>query len=209
MANSASSNGIRKRSGKVFWRPALIGVLSIAGCLCGATFLWETPLSPPLSYAQNDSEQDLGKYPDNDFDEVHQLGEKGENRYVEEIRAWLRTLPPFQQQRARYILREAHPELQDLRRAIYDKKTELAALTFGRQTHPEDLPRLGQELQILRRELRGKLQKVSQRLKSEVGVNMGLFGEEGFWLQPLGKAPADTRQAIEIKPNSLRGVFLS
>lgn len=108
-----------------------------------------------------------------------------ENEYVEQIRDWLKSLQPLPQARARQILREAHPGLHDLRKAIYDKKAELASLSYDSKTEPEALPRLGQELQLLRRALRAELEKINQRLHTEAGVNMGPLGGEGFWLQPL------------------------
>lgn len=116
-----------------------------------------------------------------------EINEAGEMEYVQKIRDWLNTLQPVQQARARQILREAHPGLHDLRKAIYDKKTELASISFDSRTAPDTLPRLGQELQLLRRALKAELEKVNMRLNNEAGVTMGPLAGEGFWLQPLPK----------------------
>lgn len=195
----------RERQSGTFSRrfvwPALASLAMLSGGFGGAPLACAHESGAPSSFDE--------KYLDNDADQMHALSDQGEARYVAKIRAWLKTLPPFQQQRARLILTEAHPELQKLRREIYAKKSQLSAMTFSRQTQPEDLPRLGQQLQILRRELRMKLARVSQRLKYEAGVSMGLLGDEAYWLQPLTRAPAGERQATEIKPNSLLGVFFS
>lgn len=113
-----------------------------------------------------------------------------EDRYVEAIGTWLLSLPDFQQERARRILRDAHPEIHALRVAIRQKKDELAALSFDTGTSPEALPRLGQDLQKLRDRLREKLVAVTHRLYYEAGVNVGPVGGEGFWLATPDAPPA-------------------
>lgn len=117
----------------------------------------------------------------NDWREPSQ---NSEEIYVGAIRQWLAGLDPDQRARARLILRDAHPTMYSLRLAIRDKKAELAALSFDKNTPPETLPRLGQELQALRKSLRAELEKVSDRLKREAGVTMGPLGGDGFWLAP-------------------------
>lgn len=114
----------------------------------------------------------------------HEPSPRSEERYVVAIRQWLDSLNPLQRDRARKILREAHPIMHDLRMAIRDKKMQLATLSFDRYTAPETLPKLGQELQDLRNALRGKLELVADRLEREVGVSMGPLGGDGFWLSP-------------------------
>lgn len=109
---------------------------------------------------------------------------RSEERYVLAIREWLVSLPPYQREKARKILKEEQPGLHALRGAIRDKKSQLATLSFGRDTRPEALPKLGQELQQLRKALSDGLKKVGDRLKYEAGVSMGPLGDDGFWLAP-------------------------
>lgn len=137
-----------------------------------------------------------------DEEEWANLNEAGETNYVKEIRAWLKTLPPFQQERARRILTDAHPELHDLRLAIFCKKTELATFNINKSANPETLPKLGQELQSLRRKLRSRLENINKRLRIEAGVSMGPLGVEGFWLQPLARESAKQPEQKRPKPNS-------
>lgn len=110
---------------------------------------------------------------------------ESEEKYVEAIRLWLDSLEPFKRERARAILREAHPYLEDLREAIRDKKAQLAALSFDRGTSPETLPRLGMELQKLKASLRDRLKQVTNRLRFEAGVDTGPMQSDSFWLSPV------------------------
>lgn len=129
---------------------------------------------------------------------------ESEVRYVEAIRDWLASLPDFQREKARKILRDAHPMLHALREGIREKKGELVALSFDRNTPPETLPRLGQELQDLRDQLKVGLKEVEKRLKIEAGVAMGPLAGDGLWLatpteepqkQPSQAAPKSGRKA--------------
>lgn len=126
---------------------------------------------------------------------------RSEERYVMAIRQWLDSLAPFQRERASKILREAHPGMRALRVAIRDKKTQLATLNFDRDTRPDTLPRLGQELQELRAELRARLKKVGDRLKFEAGVPMGPLGGDGFWLAPPANNAYPDLHAPRIAPD--------
>ena len=110
--------------------------------------------------------------------------QRSEEIYVQAIRDWLDSLPPRERDLTRRILREVHPAMSSLREAIRDKKAELASLSFSSDTRPETLPRLGQELQSLRRSLRDELEKLGERLRIEAGVKMGPLGGDGFWLAP-------------------------
>lgn len=105
---------------------------------------------------------------------------RSEVHYVLAIRKWLASLPPGKQSKARRILREAHPGLRNLRAAIREKKLQLSSLSFDRDTGPETLPRLGQELQQLRSELKRQLVNVSERVRKELGINLEPDGE--IWL---------------------------
>ncbi|MBD5608363.1 MAG: periplasmic heavy metal sensor [Desulfovibrio sp.] len=109
---------------------------------------------------------------------------RSEEIYVQAIRDWLDSLPRNKRSVTRQILRDAHPSLSALREAIRDKKAELASLSFSKDTSPEALPRLGQQLQKLRSSLRDELEKLGERLKIEAGVQMGPLGGDGFWLVP-------------------------
>ncbi len=109
-----------------------------------------------------------------------------EARYVDAIRDWLAELPDFQREKAREILKDAHPALHDLRNRIREKKGELVSLSFDRNTPPETLPRLGQELQDLRDQLKSRLKEVEKRLNIEAGVTMGPLDGDGLWLSTPG-----------------------
>lgn len=124
--------------------------------------------------------------------EAPDLSPEREAHYTRAVRQWLETLPPVQQAQARKILQEAHPGVHALRERIREKKAELAALSFDSSTPPDTLPRLGQELQLLREQLRRRLILVNEQLRNEVGVPMGPLREDGFWLNPPfdDRAPA-------------------
>lgn len=116
--------------------------------------------------------------------EAPDLSPEREAHYTRAVRQWLETLPPVQQAQARKILQEAHPGVHALRERIREKKAQLAALSFDSATPPDTLPRLGQELQLLREQLRRRLILVNEQLRNEVGVPMGPLREDGFWLNP-------------------------
>lgn len=120
------------------------------------------------------------------FNALQEPTRESEARYVDAIRDWLAKLPDFQREKARKILKEAHPALHDLRSRIREKKGELVSLSFDRNTPPETLPRLGQELQELRDELKSRLKDVEKRLNYEAGVVMGPLGGDGLWLSTPG-----------------------
>lgn len=117
-----------------------------------------------------------------DFNSLQEPTRESEARYVDAIRDWLDQLPGFQREKARKILKDAHPVMHDLRNRIREKKRELVSLSFDRNTPPETLPRLGQELQDLRDQLKARLKEVENRLYYEAGVAIGPLGGDGFWL---------------------------
>lgn len=130
---------------------------------------------------------------------------KSEEKYKQAIRTWLNKMPPRLRERTYEILHEAHPEIHALRIAIRNKKKELANLSFNMHTTPEMLPRLGQELQALRKILYSRLETVNKRLQSEVGVSMGPLEGDAFWLNPQDTdylSPSPRRPARK-KLNSL------
>lgn len=126
---------------------------------------------------------------DADGADTHDVSPEREERYTRSVREWLDSLPPAQQEQARKILREAHPGLHELRVRIREKKAELAGLRFNSATPPDTLPRLGQELQRLRAQLRRRLHTINESLRNEAGVQMGPLGEDGLWLTPLPDDP--------------------
>lgn len=127
------------------------------------------------------------------------LSEAGEKEYSEQIIKWLDTLPRQKQGKAREILSEAHWELQSLRREIYKKKTELAAVRFENHSSLERLPKLGMDLQKLRHTLRKKLEVINDRLLKEAGIKMNELAGEGLWLQPLSKHPNNKPMMQSLK----------
>lgn len=126
---------------------------------------------------------------------------KSEEKYVSAIRDWLDSLEPFQRERARQILKEEHPTMRALRTAIREKKLQLASMSFDHDTNPEILPRLGQELEALRRTLRTKLDALAKRLRYEAGVSIGPLEGDGFWLAPQKESP---RKKPAANPHSNR-----
>lgn len=115
--------------------------------------------------------------------EMSEPSQKSEDQYVAAIRKWLETLEPFQRERARKIMTEAHPGLHSLREAIRNKKAQLASISFDKGMPPETLPRLGMELQELRANLNAELKRVGDRLRYEAGVELGP-SDDSFWLSP-------------------------
>lgn len=105
-----------------------------------------------------------------------------EAQYVLAVQSWLKSLAPERREAARRIMLDAHPVLHDLREAIRDKKAQLAAIRFDRDTRPETLPRMGLELQKLRAALHTELSSLKERISREVGVDMGPLGKDTFWL---------------------------
>ncbi len=93
---------------------------------------------------------------------------------------------PTRETEARYVDAIAHPALHDLRNRIREKKGELVSLSFDRNTPPETLPRLGQELQDLRDQLKSRLKEVEKRLNIEAGVTMGPLDGDALWLSTPG-----------------------
>lgn len=135
-----------------------------------------------------------------DSADAHDVSPEREERYTRSVREWLDSLPAAQQKQARKILREAHPGLHELRVRIREKTTALAELRFNSATPPDTLPRLGQELQQLRAQLRRRLHTVNEQLRHEVGVPMGPLGEDGLWLTPLPDDPASGPGQAPGKP---------
>lgn len=121
------------------------------------------------------------------FLDVEEISDEAEKKYIGEMRAWLAALPEEKAKLVRPILMEAHPVLHDLREEIYNKRLELIEISYKKGTDPETLPRLGQQLQKLRKKLRGKLNEVNDRIRREASVEMGMLNAEGFWLQPITK----------------------
>lgn len=166
--------------------------------------------SPAHDYAgaphlDGDSHPPHDKYPGETVEQLasrandwHEPSLQSEKIYINAIRQWLATLPPMQRALTRRILRDAHPAMQSLRMAIREKKAQLASLSFDHDTKPEALPRLGQELQQLRRSLKQELQKLGDRLQREAGVSMGPLGGDSFWLAPPpANKPAPQKKASD------------
>lgn len=87
------------------------------------------------------------------------------------VEQWLQSLPEEQQVKARAILEEARPGIEDTRWRIRQKREELARFDYAEDSSAETLARLGGELQALRRHLRHQLEALEERLLSEVGVS--------------------------------------
>lgn len=131
--------------------------------------------------------------------DAHDLSPEREAHYTRSVRQWLESLPAGQREQARKILQAAHPDVHALRVRIREKKAELEGLRFDSDTPPDTLPRIGLEIQMLRSQLRRRLNQISELLRTEVGVPMGPLGDEGFWLNPL----TDDRPALPRKGSGL------
>lgn len=98
-------------------------------------------------------------------------GHGGGHRQYRDVEEWLSELPADQRDRARAILDEERPAIEDLRARIHAKMDELDSLSYNANTPSDALPRLGWELQTLRESLRSRYRRVRERLQLEAGVN--------------------------------------
>ncbi|MDD2966384.1 MAG: periplasmic heavy metal sensor [Desulfovibrionaceae bacterium] len=85
------------------------------------------------------------------------------------LKQWLAQLSPEQRQQATLILQDASPVIRDIKHQMDQKMHQLEALTFCRETDPQALPALGQELQELRSRLKEEISTVNRRLQKTVG----------------------------------------
>ena len=83
----------------------------------------------------------------------HHGGGHGPRGY-RNVDQWLQSLPEEQQVKARAILEEARPAIEDTRWRIRQKREELAHFDYAEDSSAETLSRLGWELQDLRDRLR-------------------------------------------------------
>lgn len=92
---------------------------------------------------------------------------------------WEGKLKPEQHEKAEQILAEVRPKLNALRQEMTEKMQELKALSYNNQTDPEDLAKLGRQLQQQRDELLQALRALDTRLQAEVGDDVRLRGYHG------------------------------
>ena len=92
---------------------------------------------------------------------------------------WLAGLPPEQQQKARVILEEERPGIQNLHYQIHCKMQELEGLNYDNDISPDALSRLGWEWQKLRDQLHAAYQHVYERMRQEIGVEFVRPGRRG------------------------------
>lgn len=93
--------------------------------------------------------------------------------------SWLAGLAPDQQRRARVVLEEERPVIEDLHAQIRRKMRELESLNYDNDIPPDALPRLGWELQQLRDRLYAAYQRVCDRMRREIGVDFVRPGRRG------------------------------
>ena len=86
--------------------------------------------------------------------------------------ATIGSLQPDKRQKAIAILQDSLPGLRELDMRITMKMQELAALDFKNGSDPEQLSRLGLELQGLRNAMRARLLEVRRKLQMEAGVRL-------------------------------------
>ena len=106
----------------------------------------------------------------------HHGGGHGPRGY-RNVDQWLQSLPEEQQVKARAILEEARPAIEDTRWRIRQKREELAHFDYAEDSSAETLSRLGWELQDLRDRLRLQLAQLEGRLLDEVGVSFRRAGK--------------------------------
>ena len=106
----------------------------------------------------------------------HHGGGHGPRGY-RNVDQWLQSLPEEQQVKARAILEEARPGIEDTRWRIRQKREELAHFDYAEDSSAETLSRLGWELQDLRDRLRLQLAQLEGRLLDEVGVSFRRAGK--------------------------------
>lgn len=82
---------------------------------------------------------------------------------------WQENLSPEQREKAEQIVAEARPHLAQIRQEMREKMQELKSISYNNQSDPEDLARLGRQLQQQRDTLMQALHALDKRLKTEVG----------------------------------------
>lgn len=92
---------------------------------------------------------------------------------------WEGSLSPEQHEKAEIILAETRPQLSRLRAEMQTKMQELKSLSYNNQSDPEDLARLGRDLQQQRDQLLKELRGLDKRLQEEVGGNVRMRGYHG------------------------------
>lgn len=176
----------------VFSAGCLIGDLPTGDVIASDSRVWSTVASAPKASVEPINPAKSSKDPlletveelEARSGELSEPSQESEELYVKAVRSWLATLAPYKRERARRIMRDAHPGLQALREAIRDKKSQLASISFDKGMPPETLPRLGMELQRLRADLNAQLRQVGDRLRSEADVEIGPADDDSFWLAP-------------------------
>lgn len=84
----------------------------------------------------------------------------------------LEELPEDQKLKASAIVSDSLPRLNEIDTKISGTVGELQALTYSDNADPEQLPRLGLDLQRLREELKATLAAVNMRLQKEAGLRL-------------------------------------
>ena len=121
---------------------------------------------------------------------AYDLNPEGEAGYKRSLLKWLDNLPQGQREKARKILNEAQADVQALRARIRQKKAELEALRLDSSTPPDTMPRIGVEIRSLRSQLRQRLLRVTELLRSEAGIPLDTPSPEGFWLNLPPEQPS-------------------
>ncbi len=88
---------------------------------------------------------------------------------------WSQELSAEQQEKARDIIRQAHPRIKELRKEVRAKIDALEEFCFSKTDDEQTLARLGQELQQAREVLRHELKTLDNRLMQEVGVSIRAY----------------------------------
>ena len=112
---------------------------------------------------------------------AHAQGGHGRRLALEGPRTerWLAGLSPELRQKARVILEEERPRIQNLHYQIHCKMQELEGLNYDNDIRPDALPRLGWELQKLRDQLHAAYQHIHERMRRELGVDFVRPGRRG------------------------------
>ncbi|MEG2172209.1 MAG: periplasmic heavy metal sensor [Desulfovibrionaceae bacterium] len=114
---------------------------------------------------------------------------------------WEGTLSPEQREKAEQILAEARPRLAQVRQTMREKRQELRALSYNNKSDPEDLARLGRQLQKQRDTLREELRALEKRLSAEIGSEVRIRRHHGRGCAALEQAmPCPLPQQVGLEP---------
>lgn len=112
---------------------------------------------------------------------------------------WQENLNPEQREKAEQIVAEARPRLAQIRQEMREKMQELKSISYNNQSDPEDLARLGRQLQQQRDTLMQELHILDKRLKTEVGGGARMRQYDGRGCAALEEATPCPQPQAELQ----------